>query len=212
MDSTYGWWINSNQIKSRIIWSSTNQGINSNEFYGHLLPKVVLWSMYQIQTNQSFNVQFQSNQTQNHLVFDLKLINQFKTNQFQNHLVFHLMSMNQIQKTVVKSIPNEPIPESYDLDLMTTNHNLLAINQIKTNQIQKSLSHVLHIISKPASVQTSMKMVVWIQFLKVSTKETSSRQNNRHSHLLSAFHIPIFTKSFPIIEQKLYQYPATTTI
>ena len=117
----------------RILWSSSTES--------RLMVNVP-------NPNKSIiDVQFQSNLTQNHLVFDLKLINQFKTNQFQNQLIFHLMSMNQIQKTVDKSIPNESIPESSDLDLMTMNHNLLAINQIK--QIKSSTfwssSHVLHI-------------------------------------------------------------------
>ena len=69
--------------------------------------------------------------------------------------------MNQIQKTVDKSIPNESIPESSDLDLMTMNHNLLATNQIinKSNPVPSGLRPTFY-ISKPASVQTSMKMVV----------------------------------------------------
>ena len=144
------------------------------------------------------------------MVFDLRLMNQFQSNQIQNHLVFNqsrhqfqriLWSSStesrlmfnvpnsnksiiqcsvpikpnpessglrlkvdkpiqnesipessglpfnvndQIQNTVDKSIPNESIPESSDLDLMTMNHNLLAINQIQTKQIQYLLvfSHV----------------------------------------------------------------------
>ena len=69
------------------------------------------------------------------------------------------MSMNQIQKTVDKSIPNESIPESSDLDLMTMNHNLLESNQNKSNPVPSGLRPTFY-ISKPASVQTSMKMVV----------------------------------------------------
>ena len=87
------------RIKSRISWSSSTE--------------VVLWS--KIQTNQSFNVQFQSNQTQNHLVFEVdKPIQnesipessglQVTVNQTQNLLVFDLLSMNQFQKNQIQNL------------------------------------------------------------------------------------------------------------